>query len=578
MNKLLLLAALGSSLAPAVALADPWHKQLSTAADAVEDAYDRTQRSNGRCRNQIGQPLDGLVDRLDGVKKSPAPMLEIAQVRSELATLTQQAPYAACPIGVTEDLQRGLELLEEVRVALWNDPGRGKKDRRDRRRGDGDGAQSFFVQLAPIRVTQNVPYQNEQAVQISLPELRFEAMQGQSFYLATRFRSFEGDWSQWVTTQVWTVPSAPYVWKNAYSHLIKYSTLAEEDFSQGRFIVHLSVFNGQGQELAFREASFRVGAPVIAVGGPPPPPPPPLRRDCGTGPNDPGCLMVRDGRFAMDGPTFQGFLASMRANQSEMMRGTMAQSMLQQNYLTAMQLDPMLDLFSSEMIRLDFAQKAAPRVVNPQHAIGLSTKFRSSMMQTGYLQLMSQQPAGVQYAPGMVGPGGVMVQVPGAPVVQVQPGVVVAPGVVVQLPGAPMPAVIPAGGPPPPLPPGPPPPVAVAVARDCGTGNDPGCLMTRNGQLPMDAPSYQGLLASLRAVQNELVREDMFEKMIARNYLTAMQLGPVLDLFRNEITRMDVAKEAAPHVVNPQHAMTLSTKFPNNFYAEEFVEVYSNQR
>jgi len=30
-------------------------------------------------------------------------------------------------------------------------------------------------------------------------------------------------------------------------------------------------------------------------------------------------------------------------------------------------------------------------------------------------------------------------------------------------------------------------------------------------------------------------------------------------------------------VVNPQHALGLSTKFGNNFYAEEFVEVYAGQ-
>jgi hypothetical protein len=93
----------------------------------------------------------------------------------------------------------------------------------------------------------------------------------------------------------------------------------------------------------------------------------------------------------------------------------------------------------------------------------------------------------------------------------------------------------------------------------------------------MDAQVFSGFMRSLRAVMNEITREDMCEKMLARNGLTAMQLGQVLDLFNNEITRLDVAKTAAPKVVNPQHALELSTKFNNSFSAEEFVEIYSGQ-
>jgi hypothetical protein len=157
------------SLAPTFALADGWTRQLSNAADAVEDAYDRTQRSNGRCRNDVGPSLNGLVDRIDDLKKQRAPLNELNQLRFELATIGQRAPYAACPIGVTEDVQRGLDALEDARVALWNDPGRDKeKSRRDKRRGNGNGqenqGQSQFVQLAPISVNAAVPYQNELAV------------------------------------------------------------------------------------------------------------------------------------------------------------------------------------------------------------------------------------------------------------------------------------------------------------------------------------------------------------------------------------------------------------------------------
>lgn len=114
--------------------------------------------------------------------------------------------------------------------------------------------------------------------------------------------------------------------------------------------------------------------------------------------------------------------------------------------------------------------------------------------------------------------------------------------------------------------------------RNCGTvTNDPGCTMRRDGQLPMDATTFSGVMQSLKGVSNELTREEMAEKMFKRNYLTALQLGKVLDLFQNELTRLDVAKQAAPHVVNPQHALGFSSKWKNSISADEYVELMSGQ-
>jgi hypothetical protein len=84
-------------------------------------------------------------------------------------------------------------------------------------------------------------------------------------------------------------------------------------------------------------------------------------------------------------------------------------------------------------------------------------------------------------------------------------------------------------------------------------------------------------MKSLKAVGNELTREDMAEKMFKRNYLTAKQFGLVLDLFENELTRLDVAKNAAPHVVNPQHALGFSSKWDNSLNGEDYVEIMSAQ-
>ncbi|MCY1047719.1 DUF4476 domain-containing protein [Corallococcus sp. bb12-1] len=109
--------------------------------------------------------------------------------------------------------------------------------------------------------------------------------------------------------------------------------------------------------------------------------------------------------------------------------------------------------------------------------------------------------------------------------------------------------------------------------RDCGTGSDEGCTTRRDGQLPMDASTWSGFYQSLKSEPNEIVREEKAEKMLKRVYLTAAQFGKVLDLFPNEITRLDVAKVAVPHVVNPQHALGFSSKWRNSISGSEYTDL-----
>lgn len=126
--------------------------------------------------------------------------------------------------------------------------------------------------------------------------------------------------------------------------------------------------------------------------------------------------------------------------------------------------------------------------------------------------------------------------------------------------------------------PQPPPPPSAPAFRDCGTGNDPGCTMTRDGKYAMDGETWKGFYQSLKSQSNEISREEMAEKLLKRNYLTAAQLGMLLDLFNNEITRLDVAKTAANHVVNPQHALGFSSKWRNSISAEEYTDLISEQQ
>jgi hypothetical protein len=215
------------------------------------------------------------------------------------------------------------------------------------------------------------------------------------------------------------------------------------------------------------------------------------------------------------------------------------------------------------MFKMQVAQTGAPRVTNPQHAIGYADKFGSNMYRTQYTQIMAQQAQG----------GG-------------QP-------VVVQQPPPPPPP--PGGRPPPPgnYPPGygnqppppgygnqpPPPPPPGAVARDCGTApQDPGCNMRRSGMWAMDAMAWAGLYNAIRSQPNELVRQSMVQDALRGQWLTAAQLGLLMDLFNNELTRLDMAKFAATRVVNPMHAIGWSSKFRNSILAQDYVTVMGRQQ
>lgn len=111
------------------------------------------------------------------------------------------------------------------------------------------------------------------------------------------------------------------------------------------------------------------------------------------------------------------------------------------------------------------------------------------------------------------------------------------------------------------------------AARDCGTGEDPGCNLP--GPAPMDSVSFRGLVSSLSATPNEFSKLDLVRNAVGSQRLTAQQLGPLLDAFQNELIRLDAAKAAAPRLVDPQHALVHSGKWRNSLLAADFSKLLS---
>lgn len=144
----------------------------------------------------------------------------------------------------------------------------------------------------------------------------------------------------------------------------------------------------------------------------------------------------------------------------------------------------------------------------------------------------------------------------------------------------PPPAVAPPVPPPPPgfvAAPVPPPIPAGLRPRDCGTGVDPGCQVLRNGLLPLDAEAFSGFTQALKGTPSELSKLDMCRNVLATSAITALQLGVFLDAFHSELNKLDLARAAAPRVVNPKAAFGLANKFNSSLNKQAFTQLMAAQ-
>jgi hypothetical protein len=174
------------------------------------------------------------------------------------------------------------------------------------------------------------------------------------------------------------------------SHSRKCVDIAQKQKGVGAPAVQYPCHRGANQTFEIREVGNsrdpRVTEPPVA---PPTPTPVVEARDCGTGPDDPGCSLAREGRYPVEGSTFTAFLDSARAQRSQIARRESAVAFLSRQLLTARQYGLVLDLFTNEIDRLATARQLAKCVVDPQRAIGFAEKFRSSINQRDYTKLIS---------------------------------------------------------------------------------------------------------------------------------------------------------------------------------------------
>jgi hypothetical protein len=114
--------------------------------------------------------------------------------------------------------------------------------------------------------------------------------------------------------------------------------------------------------------------------------------------------------------------------------------------------------------------------------------------------------------------------------------------------------------------------------RECGTEPDSGCAMQRKGQWAMDKETFDGLMSALKANPSEYMRKEMLTAVLAGNFVTAKQLGLILDVFASDYVRYEVVKAAAPITVDPSHALILAKKFTSGWYQTQLTQLMAGQK
>jgi hypothetical protein len=398
------------TLAPALALADNWRDSLIDAAEEMDDALGAARRGGAQCRNGMKLLIDQAIDEVDAISDRGGRRISDAQNR--VNSLIASAQRSNCPERVARKLTRAAESLEDAR----NDRrrGRDRDDRDDDRRYNNNAppgvAQrvSTPVELAQLQLVPNVIHDTENKVQVNVPEVRFHDSRGLKFRLGARVRAQNGQFGEWQVDNFYQVPQDEYAWPNATTFYIRHSTLRGIDSANGQFVVRVSVLNENNEELGGVDQPLNVNfrGPMVAAPASPATPPPGqgqpgsaahvrpiptlVQRDCGTG-QDPGCGVNRNGVLAMDKAGFDGLIRSLQSNPSDLGREQIVYSVLVNNGLTAAQFGIVLDQLRSEISKLNVTRKAAPRLTNPQAALGHSAKFRSSLNQQEYVRIIAAE-------------------------------------------------------------------------------------------------------------------------------------------------------------------------------------------
>ncbi len=361
------------------AFAHDFQDRLTDSAIELERVVDLL-RNDQRCGRAVGPQAQNLLLQYDQLWRNPTEE-KIEQGRVALGSALGAAQVSNCSRDVTRSLKGALQSLtdsrSQVRSFLEDKRRRGNRD--DDRRDDNDDDRREKGFVGDVVVRTDTQAAGTPVVTFTINKLNAP---GSRKSLGLRVQPEGGNWSEWISVTPLENDRTPITLVARHDQLRPLG-------GSGRFQAQVALLNRRNEVTADSVVMFTLGGP------PPPvmpmlPVPPPVVRDCGTG-EDAGCSMVRNGITPMDRDTFLGMMTALKANRSEFTRAEMAINIVNTSGLTAKQLGLVMDLFSSEFTKMDLVKKVVARLVNPQHALGLSVKFNSSFNQGDFTKLMTQQ-------------------------------------------------------------------------------------------------------------------------------------------------------------------------------------------
>ena len=111
----------------------------------------------------------------------------------------------------------------------------------------------------------------------------------------------------------------------------------------------------------------------------------------------------------------------------------------------------------------------------------------------------------------------------------------------------------------------------------CWNRQDSGCMKTRNGYYCADARTINQLVATVKAEPNEYSKLEIVKAASRGHYFTTMQVGMVIDGFRNELIKVDAVEIMAPRVVDPENGWAIKQRFRNSLVGDDAVELMTAQ-
>lgn len=97
----------------------------------------------------------------------------------------------------------------------------------------------------------------------------------------------------------------------------------------------------------------------------------------------------------------------------------------------------------------------------------------------------------------------------------------------------------------------------------------------RSQQAIADA-DWDALVSTLRATSSEISKRNMLAAAARSNYFTAQQLMQALDLFRSEVTLLQVARAMVPRVLDPNHALGYGARMRSSVNRERLVKLLTD--